>query len=74
MAKIIKIIHKKVEDTVDITCDICGKSCRDDLGGVPLFNYAEIKGEFGYGSKLDGKLLYDKHLCEDCYIKIFGEI
>lgn len=63
------IKNKRVTEPklIDITCDICGKSCRDEMD----MNYEMIclQGDWGYCSQKDGtSWLCD--ICEDCADKI----
>jgi len=63
------IKNKKVTEPklVDITCDVCGKSCRDKMD----MNYEMIslQGSWGYCSRKDG-LNWLCDLCEDCADKV----
>ena len=48
---------------VDITCDICGHSCRDNMD----MNYemVSLQGSWGYCSNKDGTT-WDCDICETC--------
>ena len=48
---------------VDITCDICGKSCRDNMN--MNFEMAGLRGHWGYCSRKDGTN-WSCDMCEDC--------
>lgn len=52
---------------VDITCDICGKSCRDKMD----MNYemVSLSGSWGYCSHKDGTA-WNCDICEGCADKI----
>ena len=59
-----RVIEPKL---IDITCDICGKSCRDEMD----MNYEMIslQGSWGYSSRRDGTTwLCD--MCEGCAEKV----
>jgi len=65
--KIYKEKRIKGEVLVDITCDRCGKSCRD---GIDLnFEFATFSATWGYGSKRDTEQ-WECYLCEECAVKI----
>lgn len=55
------------EVVVDITCDICGKSCKKECG----FEYASLESVdgWGYDSRKDGEV-HEADICEECYDKI----
>lgn len=53
------------EDVVDVTCDICGASCKNDWG----FEFATLKSKWGYSSKKDMEE-HECELCETCYDKV----
>lgn len=64
MAEKYKKSKQTVDKLVDVTCDRCLKSCMDEIN--MNLEYAEMKAEWGYGSKKD----CEKHkiqLCEKCY-------
>ncbi len=52
---------------VDVTCDVCGKSCRDkhDVN----YEHVTLKGSWGYGSGKDGTS-WECEICEDCSDKV----
>lgn len=55
---------------VDITCDICGKSCKTKLDD---FEYATLSASWGYCSRKDGES-YSALLCEDCFDDVVKNI
>lgn len=55
---------REVEVLTDITCDLCGKTCRDSIG-VNL-EFATLSARWGYGSRKDCET-HEAHICEDCY-------
>ena len=66
-----KIIGKiEMEDIVDIKCDICNLSTRDEFGG---FEYAELSARWSYPSSKDGEY-HEVCLCEKCYDKVIAYI
>ena len=65
--------------TVDIVCDVCGKSCNVPFGTgcnkVDSFEYGMLVPEFGYMSGRDITSNTEKEeqtfeLCESCYNKV----
>jgi len=50
----------------DVVCDNCGKSCKTRDGN---FEYGELNGDWGYGSRWDGEQ-HAAHLCQDCWQKL----
>lgn len=64
---------------VDICCDVCGKSCKNehaqecgdepDLHEESDFEYGSISATWGYFSRKDGES-YSAILCEDCFDKV----
>ena len=65
-----KILKKlPVEQVVDVTCDICQKSCR----GSCDMEFAELRAVWGYDSKCDGEM-HECHMCEECYEKVVAFI
>ena len=64
-----QIKNKRITEPklVDITCDICGKSCRDSAD----MNYemACLRGHWGYMSRKDGTR-WCCDICEDCADKV----
>ncbi len=63
----IRKVTRKIEETEDIICDICGKSCRDKLN----MNYESsiLSASWGYGSSKDGSQ-WGGDFCESCSDKI----
>lgn len=60
-----KTYKKKLVETVDhILCDVCGKTCTDDLYND--HENATIEAVWGYNSRSDGDK-YEIHLCENCF-------
>lgn len=62
--------NQVISKIIDVICDSCKKTTREEIG--LCFNFASIKESFGYGSKLDemngeGK---EFHICEKCYKKV----
>lgn len=57
---------KLVKQTVDIICDICNQSCKDDIGN---FEYATLEGDWGYSSSKDLEQ-HSCYMCENCYDKV----
>jgi tRNA U54 and U55 pseudouridine synthase Pus10 len=54
------------EDVVDIICDVCGSSCKQDNWG---YEFARLHSRWGYASTKD----MEEHtcdLCETCYDKV----
>jgi hypothetical protein len=71
-------VYSTADKTVllDIICDICQKSCRnehtheeyeegDDVKEYE-FTFLTIKGAFGYYSKRHDTEAWEAHICEDC--------
>ena len=56
-----KKIVKEIEQTEDIICDICGKSCKSFTD----FEYLELTATWGFESNKDGEK-WDAHICEKC--------
>lgn len=58
------------EETVNIECDICHKSCAKDEGRDNSSEYAALSAHWGYWS--DGKDLskHECHMCEGCFEKV----
>ena len=65
-----KIIQQVMQDKViDITCDICGKSCLDK--GEMNLEYAEISVPGGWGFYSSKDMEYHEcQMCENCYDKV----
>lgn len=67
------------EVVTDITCDICGTSVVPDFQKQHLSNlndfseYAQLKAEFGYGSKRDGETITIE-FCEGCFEKVLRKV
>lgn len=62
-----KIYEERVVETVtDRVCDVCKKSLMNEVGGDKYEKCAELKADWGYGSKNDGKS-YHLDLCENCF-------
>jgi predicted aldo/keto reductase-like oxidoreductase len=65
-----KEVYEPSVQLVDVTCDICGKSC--DVAAFPgqkSFEYATLSASWGYGSNKDG----DTHeciICTHCFDKL----
>ncbi len=61
--------NKRVTESklVDITCDICGKSCRGsmDMG----YEMVSLQGHWGYDSRKD-LTSWNCDICEDCADKV----
>src|SRR5690606_34673443 len=67
-----KTISRQIdyEETVDVICNKCGESCKDECG----MNYEgliEYKIMGGFGSKLGDGSVYQFYLCEDCLKTMF---
>jgi hypothetical protein len=58
--KTFKTVPTKVID--DIRCDICGQSCKVDLGN---FAYMTLDAKWGYGSEHDLEQ-WEAEVCEEC--------
>lgn len=61
-----KIAEKTIEVIDDVTCDVCGKSCKDHIDNIES---ALLSAYWGYSSKKDG-LNYEVDLCENCFDKV----
>lgn len=60
-----KIIKKKLADQVDdVTCDVCGESCKKEYN----IESAELTAHWGYESNRDLQK-YEIDLCEKCFDK-----
>ena len=67
-----KIMKETMQpDVSDIICDVCKKSTKTlkDMGFDGVFEYAELRGAWGYASNMDGET-HECHLCETCYGKV----
>ena len=51
----------------DINCDVCGKSCRDNMD--MNFEMVALSGSWGYCSHKDGTS-WACDICEDCADKV----
>lgn len=60
-----KIGEKTIEVIDDVTCDVCGKSCKDHMDNIES---ATLSAYWGYSSKKDGSN-YDVDICESCFDK-----
>lgn len=66
---------------VDICCDVCAKSCKNDreisadyeLDADADFEYATLSATWGYFSRKDGES-YSAALCEDCFDAVVTHI
>lgn len=59
-----KIITRSVEETEDIICNMCGKSC---FGGMNYNGLIEVSVSGGYDSTaLEDGVRYTFSICEDC--------
>lgn len=82
--------HKEIqkinsEVVTDITCDICGKSCKVDEGVINNelrpdngnmyreFEYMTLTAHWGYYSNKDMQY-WEAHVCEKCVDEKFGFI
>lgn len=61
-----KIAEKTIEVIDDITCDVCGNSCKDKIDNIES---ALLSAYWGYSSKKDGHN-YEVDLCEKCFDKV----
>jgi hypothetical protein len=61
--RIVEKQTREVDVLVDVTCDICGKPCRDEHGNEP--NFATLSATWGWGSHKDGEE-WEAHICEKC--------
>lgn len=72
--KIYKRIEVSENTLVDITCDVCGSSCRKDIklnNQDYGFEFATLKAKWGYFSDSDGKC-WQIELCENCFYDTIG--
>jgi hypothetical protein len=60
-----KIAEKVIEVVDDVTCDVCGKSCKDHMDNM---EQATLSAYWGYSSKKDGQN-YEVDICENCFDK-----
>jgi hypothetical protein len=66
---------KNVDIITDVLCDKCNQSCKtwaDLQHTCPLYEYADLKASWGYGSTRDGEH-YEYHLCQKCWENIIKE-
>jgi len=63
----IKKATREIEELEDIICDICGKSCKDDLN--MNYEFSTLSASWGYGSHADTTQWYGE-FCESCSGKI----
>lgn len=64
-------VTQQVSETVDITCNCCGKTCKDSAG----LNYEGLLGAQlcgGYASKLGDSIRYEFDVCETCLLAWFA--
>lgn len=66
MSCVTKRVQREYMKIEDITCDVCGKSCK--LGPY-IFECATLNASWGYMSHKDG-CEDEAHLCESCFDKI----
>ncbi|MBF0235977.1 MAG: hypothetical protein HQK65_23525 [Desulfamplus sp.] len=66
--KILKQVLK--EHVVDVVCDICHQSTKDELG---ICEYAQLSSHWGYSSSKDCEY-HELCLCESCYDKIIAYV
>lgn len=66
--KVTKWEKREVEVVADVTCDLCGKTCRDSLG--VNYEFATLTATWGYASRKDCET-HEAHICEDCYDKLW---
>ena len=60
----------ETEVVVDVTCDRCGESCKNIIGGDSFnFQYANAGAHWGYGTGHDGDS-YSFQLCEKCFFVV----
>ena len=51
--------------TEDVICDMCGKSCKIDLGRFNEFPHMKLEANWGYGSQKDCTY-WRAQICETC--------
>ncbi|KXI28381.1 hypothetical protein [Paraglaciecola hydrolytica] len=62
-----KINNRRLTETVlDRSCGVCNQSLIIDLNGIKFEEYGELRADWGYGSKQNGKC-YQIDLCESCF-------
>jgi len=78
-----EVQNKKQKITVDVLCDICGKSCKKHEGvvGNPVrtdngepyysFEYMTLKANWGYHSEHDCEE-WVAQVCESCVVEKFS--
>lgn len=65
--KRIELITEEHEKIVDVLCDICGKSCKDEYD--MNYEYSQLIACWGYGSRKDTES-WNFNFCEECSDKI----
>lgn len=60
-----KIASKTIEVIDDVSCDVCGKNCKDGLENIES---ALLTAYWGFTSKKDGQN-YEIDICEECFDK-----
>ena len=71
MSRVIKDKTVTERKLMGITCDVCGKSCRDDQD--MNYEYISFAGSWGYCSRKDTEN-WSCDLCEPCADKVKGFI
>jgi len=67
--QVMKVYAERVVETVvDRVCDVCNVSVMNKIGEHKYEECGELKANWGYGSKNDGKS-YHLDLCESCFQK-----
>lgn len=65
-----KLVQKELEELIDITCDICFKSCAtQNMENYRCYEYATLMTDWGYGVPRDGESK-TLHICFSCYENI----
>lgn len=57
---------REIEIVVDVNCDVCGNSCKCDIGNIEA---AQIVAAWGYNSRKDCDT-WKCDLCEDCFDRV----
>lgn len=68
----IKGLHQ-VETTIDVRCDLCGDSCKQETDDTQNLEFGTLKANWGYASKHDGES-YNIHLCEGCFFQTLAHL